>query len=218
MRLKILIILLIYSPALLLAQSSSFTIARIKYSGGGDWYSDPTSLGNLMKFVKNNTNIEIEEKEATVSILSDEIFLYPYLYITGHGNIRFSEREVERLRKYLINGGFLHADDNYGMDKSFRREMKKVFPEADFIELPFSHEIYHNLFEFPEGIPKIHEHDGGPPHGFGLFHEGRLVVFYSFNTDLGDGWEDKDVHDNPPEKRLAALKMGTNIIVYSLTH
>ena len=205
-------------PSLSFSQSSSFTIARVKYSGGGDWYTGTTAPGNLLKFVKENTNIDTAEKEVTVSLLNDDMYLYPYHYITGHGNIRFSAKEVERLRKYLINGGFLHADDCYGMDKSFRREMKKVFPELELVELPFSHNIYHSFFDFPGGLPKIHEHDGGPPHGYGLFYEGRLVTFYSFNTDLGDGWEDPEVHNDPPEKRLSALKMGTNIIVYALTN
>ena len=219
MKLKIIIFLFfLIIPSLSFSQSCSFTIGRIKYSGGGDWYTDPTSLENLLKFIGENTNIKTAKKNAVVSILNEDLFSYPYLYITGHGNIRFSDKEVERLRKYLINGGFLHADDCYGMDKSFRREMKKVFPEQDFIELPFSHKIYHSFYDFPDGLPKIHEHDGGPPHGYGIYYEGRLVVFYSFNTDLGDGWEDPDVHNDPPEKRLSALKMGTNIVVYALTN
>ncbi|RKY88345.1 hypothetical protein DRQ09_03010 [candidate division KSB1 bacterium] len=219
MKLKIIIFLFfLIIPSLSFSQSCSFTIGRIKYSGGGDWYTDPTSLENLLKFIGENTNIKTAKKNAVVSILNEDLFSYPYLYITGHGNIRFSAKEVERLRKYLINGGFLHADDCYGMDKSFRREMKKVFPEQDFIELPFSHKIYHSFYDFPDGLPKIHEHDGGPPHGYGIYYEGRLVVFYSFNTDLGDGWEDPDVHNDPPEKRLSALKMGTNIVVYALTN
>ena len=195
-----------------------FTIARLKYSGGGDWYSDPSSLPNLLRFIKKHTNMAVAEEEARVSINDKELFFYPYLYITGHGNISFSDEVAQRLRQYLEHGGFLHADDNYGMDPSFRREMKKVFPDKEMIELPFSHGIYHSHFDFPNGLPKIHEHDGGPPHGYGLFHEGRLVVFYSFNTDLGDGWEDGTVHNDPEEKRIAALKMGTNIVVWAMTH
>jgi len=212
------IVLLLLFPNISLSQSSSFTIARVKYSGGGDWYTGPTAPGNLLKFVGDNTNIDVAEREAIVSLLNDDLYLYPYLYITGHGNIRFTEKEAERLRKFFINGGFMHADDCYGMDKSFRREMKKVFPELEFVELPFNHKIYHSFFDFQNGLPKIHEHDGGPPHGYGLFYEGRLILYYSFNTDLGDGWEDMEVHNDPPEKRLAALKIGTNIIVYSLTN
>jgi len=205
-------------PVTVHTQASSFTIARIKYNGGGDWYTGQTSLGNLLRFVRENTAIDAAENEVTISLMDDQLYLYPYLYITGHGNVRFSEKEAERLREYLANGGFIHADDCYGMDKSFRREMKKVFPELEMVELPFNHEIYHSCFEFSGGLPKIHEHDGGPPHGYGVFFEGRLVLFYSFNTDLGDGWEDPEVHNDPPEKRQEALKMGTNIITYALTH
>ena len=197
---------------------SSFTIARIKYGGGGDWYGDQTSLNNLLAFVRENTNIVAALKETYLEISSEKLFSFPYLYITGHGNIKFTDEEILRLRKYLTSGGFIHADDNYGMDKYFRSEMKRVFPDKEWIELPFSHGIYHSHFEFPNGLPKIHEHDGGTPNGYGLFHNGRLVVFYSFNCDLGDGWEDSEVHNNPEQKRLAALKMGTNIIVWVLAN
>jgi len=209
-------------PGLIISQQkdskSSFSIVRVKYSGGGDWYTDQSSLPNLLKFIKENTNIDAASKELRVEISDEALFSYPYIYITGHGNIRFSEEEVKRLRKYLTGGGFLHADDCYGMDKSFRREMKRVFPDKEFVELPFSHGIYHCMFEFRSGLPKIHEHDGGPPHGYALFHEGRMIVFYSFNTDLGDGWEDFEVHKDPQEKRIEALKMGTNIVFWALTH
>ena len=152
-----------------------------------------------------------------ISLKSPELFDYPYLYLNGHGNIKFDDRQVEVLRRYLDEGGFLHADDNYGMDKSFRREMQKVFPDAEFVELPFDFPIYHSVFDFPNGLPKVHEHDGGPPLGLGLFSRGRLVVFYSLNTDLGDGWEDSEVHNDPEEVRIQALKMGVNIFVYGLT-
>ncbi len=209
-------------PSLIISQQkdskSSFTIVRVKYSGGGDWYIDQSSLPNLLKFIKENTNIDAASKELRVEISDEALFSYPYIYITGHGNIRFSEEEVKRLRKYLIGGGFLHADDCYGMDKSFRREMKRIFPDKEFVELPFSHGIYHCMFEFRSGLPKVHEHDGGPPHGYALFHNGRMIVFYSFNTDLGDGWEDFEVHKDPQEKRIDALKMGSNIIFWALTH
>lgn len=221
---KRLILFLIYTlcSGLLYAQpyvsSSSFTIARIKYHGGGDWYCDPSSLPNLLKFVKEHTSMDVASEEVRVELTDERIFSFPFLYMTGHGNIRFSDKETAMLRRYLTGGGFLHADDCYGMDKSFRREMKKVFPEQDLVELPFSHGIYSIFFKFPEGIPKIHEHDGGPGHGYGIFYKNRLVVFYSFNTDLGDGWEDLEVHKDPEEKRIAALQMGTNVILWALSH
>jgi len=199
------------------AVSGGFTIARLKYGGGGDWYGNQSSLNNLLAFLGENTDIDVNPREARVELSNDELFSYPYIFMTGHGSVRFTDTEAERLRKYLSNGGFLHADDNYGMDTYFRREMKKVFPDKEWVELPFSHEIYHSHFEFPDGIPKIHEHDGGPGRGFALFHEGRMVVFYSLNTDLSDGWEDPDVHKDPSEVREAALRMGVNIIVYVLT-
>ncbi|MCK4688726.1 MAG: DUF4159 domain-containing protein [Candidatus Marinimicrobia bacterium] len=193
-----------------------FTIARLIYDGGGDWYSDPSSLPNLLKFIKENAPIDAYPEEIRVSIMDNDFFSYPYLYMTGHGNIKFSDEEVLRLRRYLQSGGFLHADDNYGMDKSFRREIKRVFPNNELIELPFNHPIFHIFYDFPEGLPKIHEHDGKLAQGFGIFYKGRLIVFYTYECDLGDGWEDPEVHGDPEEKRQAALKMGTNIILYSL--
>ena len=197
-------------------QFGKFTIARLKYDGGGDWYSDPSSLPNLLKFVSENAPVEVNPEEVRLSVMNKELYSYPYLYLTGHGNIRFSEDEVLRLRKYLQSGGFLHADDNYGMDASFRREMKRVFPNNELVELPYDHPIFHCFYDFPSGLPKVHEHDGKAPQGFGIFYKSRLVVFYSYESDLGDGWEDPDVHGDPEEKRLAALQMGTNIIIYSL--
>ena len=193
-----------------------FTIARLKYDGGGDWYSDPSSLPNLLKFIKENAPIDAYPEEIRVSIMDNDFFSYPYLYMTGHGNIKFSDEEVLRLRRYLQSGGFLHADDNYGMDKSFRREIKRVFPNNELIELPFNHPIFRIFYDFPEGLPKIHEHDGKPSRGFGIFYKGRLIIFYTYECDLGDGWEDPEVHGDPEEKRQAALKMGTNIILFSL--
>ncbi len=194
------------------------TVARIKYGGGGDWYGNRTTFVNLFRFIRDNFAINTTEREVTVDILSEDFFKYPLAYIAGHGNIKFTPEEVVRLRKYLTSGGFLWADDDYGMDKSFRREMKKVFPELDWVELPFSHSIFHTAFDFPNGLPKIHKHDGGPPHGLGLFYEGRLVVFYSLNTDISDGCEDPDIHNDPPEIRENALKMGTNILIWALIH
>lgn len=197
-------------------QFGKFTIARLKYDGGGDWYSDPSSLPNLLKFVSEKAPVDVHPEEVRLSVMDKELYSYPYLYLTGHGNIRFSEDEALRLRKYLQSGGFLHADDNYGMDASFRREMKRVFPNNELVELPYNHPIFHCFYDFPNGLPKIHEHDGKAPQGFCIFYKSRLVVFYSYETDLGDGWEDPDVHGDPEDKRLAALKMGTNIIIYSL--
>jgi|UniRef100_A0A7V3RH50 hypothetical protein len=195
-----------------------FTIARLKYGGGGDWYCDPSSLPNLLKAINERTHIRAAPKEVVVELADPDLFKYPYLYMTGHGEVRFTDEEIKILRRYLANGGFLHADDCYGMDSSFRREMRKVFPESPLVELPFDHPIYHSFYNFPEGLPKIHEHDGKPAQGFGIFYNNRLVVFYSYETDLGCGWEDPDVHNDPPEKREQALRMGINIVVYALTH
>ena len=203
---------------LLVVGQYDFTIARVQYGGGGDWYSDPSSLTNLLAAIKERTNIRAAPREAVVKITDPELFEHPYLYMTGHGNIHFTDDEVKILRTYFRAGGFLHADDNYGMDSSFRREIVKIFPDSPFVELPFDHAIYHSFYEFPDGLPKIHEHDGKPPQGFGIFYENRLIVFYTYECDLGDGWEDPDVHDDPPEKREQALQIGINIVMYSLTH
>ena len=198
------------------AAGKRLTIARVIYEGGGDWYSNPSSLPNLLAAIREHTGLTVDDQEFQVGLKGTELFNFPYLYINGHGNIKFDEEEVARLRRYLADGGFLHADDNYGMDQSFRREMKKVFPDAEFVELPFDFPIYHSVFDFPGGLPKVHEHDGGPPQGLGIFHEGKLVAFYSLNTDLGDGWEDAEVHHDPEPVRQQALKMGVNIFVYAL--
>ena len=219
--LAVLIILVIITTIPAIAQeedvSGGFRLARLKYGGGGDWYGNQSSLNNLLEYLKRVTDIDVHTTEVRVELSDDELFASPYIFMTGHGNVRFSDNEAQRLRKYLTSGGFLHADDNYGMDKHLRREMKKVFPDKEWVELPFSHEIYHIHFDFPNGLPKVHEHDGGPGRGFAIFHEGRMVVFYSVNTDLSDGWEDPDVHSDSPEIREAALRMGVNIIVYALT-
>ena len=197
--------------------SQAFSIARIHYNGGGDWYGDPSSLPNLLEYVEKNTSIIVETDEYQMKLTNPELFNHSFIYITGHGNIRFSEDEIIILRDYLIKGGFLHADDNYGMDASFRREMKRVFPSKEWVELPHDHSIYNSYFSFPNGLPKIHEHNGKPPQGLGLFEKDRLIVFYSYESDLGDGWEDYNVHNNPFEIRESALKMGVNIIWFSLT-
>lgn len=194
------------------------TVVRIKYDGGGDWYGNRTTFVNIFNYMSQNSNVSTTEKEAALSILDKDFFKFPLAYIAGHGNIKFSDPEVSRLREYLINGGFLWADDDYGMDPYFRREMKKVFPQSEWIELPFSHAIYHTYYQFSNGMPKVHKHAGGPPKGFGLFYEGRMVAFYSFNTDISDGCEDPEIHNDPPEVRQAALQMGTNILLWALLH
>lgn len=199
------------------AQPSSFKIGKLKYNGGGDWYANKTSLGNLIAFCNRNLKMNIAPQEEIVEVGSPDLFLFPFVHMTGHGNVSFSESEARNLRKYLVGGGFLHIDDNYGLDKFIRVEMKKVFPELNFIELPFSHAIFRQRFPFEKGLPKIHEHDNKPPQGFGLIYEGRLVCFYSYECDLGNGWEDPEVHNDPEEKRQQALKMGANILSYALT-
>ena len=202
----------------LIASPYDFTIARLKYSGGGDWYANPSSLTNLLAAVSERTSIRPAPREEVVEITEARLFEFPYLYMTGHGNVRFTDEEVRILRNYFMAGGFLHADDNYGMDSTFRREIAKIFPDSPLVELPFDHPIYRSFYEFPDGLPKIHEHDKKPPQGFGIFYDDRLVVFYTYECDLGDGWEDPDVHSDPPEKREEALRMGINIIMYNLTH
>jgi len=193
-------------------------IAKLKYNGGGDWYANKTALPNLIRFCNKELNLLLEAEEDAVEVGSQELFNYPYVYMTGHGNVVFSPEEASNLRNYLIAGGFLHIDDNYGLDKFVRIELKKVFPELELIELPFDHAIYHQKFDFPKGLPKIHEHDGKPAQGFGLIYEGRLVAFYSFECDLGNGWEDQRIHNDPAERREQALRMGANIISYCFTH
>ena len=195
-----------------------FSIARLKYGGGGDWYEDRTSLTNLLAALSSRSSIRVaSEKEAVVEPGSAAIFQYPFVFACGHGNMKFTDAEVRNLRLYFESGGFLWVDDDFGIDPSFRREMKRVFPDSPIIELPFSHPIYHQLYEFPHGLPKIHEHDGGPARGFGIVHDARLVVFYSFDTDLGDGLEDEEIHHDPPEKREAALRMALNIVHFALS-
>ncbi len=199
------------------AAGQDFTIARVHYGGGGDWYGDPSSLPNLLNFIELNTTIKVNHLEPRIQLTDEELYNHPYLYLTGHGNIRFVEEEIINLREFLLRGGFLHADDNYGMDVSFRREMKRVFPNREWVDLPHDHPLYHVYYEFPNGLPKVHEHDGNQPRGLALFDGERIMVFYSYESDLGDGWEDAEVHQDPEEIRLAALKMGTNIVIYALT-
>ncbi len=210
-------IVLIFLSNCVCAQQNSYKIALLKYSGGGDWYANPTSLPNLIKFCNKEMQTGINEDPETVEVGSNTIFNYPFVHLTGHGNIIFSETEAENMRLYLLSGGFLHADDNYGLDKFFRREMKKVFPDKEWVELPFSHPIFHQKYNFANGLPKIHEHDNKPPQAFALFHENRIICLYTYEADLGDGWEDPSVHNDPQAVRLKALKMGANIIHYVFT-
>lgn len=193
-------------------------IARLKYNGGGDWYNDPSAEVNLLNFVAVNTNIKVNPSYTFVEIGSDDIFTYPFLFMTGHGNIVFSSSDAERLREYLTSGGFLYVDDDYGLDNAFRREIRKVFPDKDLVEIPFDYGLYHCLFDFNYGPPKIHEHDNNPPQGFGIFVDGRLAVYYTYESNPGDGWTDQRVHNTPEEKRQEALKFGANLIVWALSN
>jgi len=199
------------------AQNYSITIAKLKYQGGGDWYANKTALPNLIDFCNRNLSMNINPEEDVVEVASSDMFLYPYVYMTGHGNVVFSNMEAGNLRNYLIAGGFLHIDDNFGFDQFVKLEMKKVFPELEFVELPYDHPIYHQKFDFHEGLPKVHEHDGKRPQGFGLIYQGRLICFYSYESDLGNGWEDQSIYNDPEEIRQSALKMGANILTYSFT-
>lgn len=202
--------------ALLLVSSIAFSqeIALLKYSGGGDWYANPTSLPNLVKFCNLNINTRINQKVPTVEPSSPDLFSYPFVHMTGHGNVVFSDSDVLNLRNYLVSGGFLHIDDNYGMDEYIRKEIKKIFPNNPLAELPATHPVFQKPFAFPGGIPKIHEHDGKRPQAFGIFIDGRLVLLYTYETDLGDGWEDPEVHNDPAAVREKALRMGANLISY----
>jgi hypothetical protein len=198
------------------AAADTLTITRLRYDGGGDWYSNPSSLPNLLAAIRDRTGIPVATREQTVSLLDPGLADHPYLYMNGHGNVAWSPAERQALREYLFAGGFLHADDNYGMDESFRREIRQVFPDKELVELPSDHPVYHQFYDFPRGLPKVHEHDGKRPQGFGLFHEGRLIVFYSYESDLGDGWEDPDVHKDPADVREQAIRMGVNLFLYAL--
>lgn len=190
-------------------------VAILKYGGGGDWYSNPTAVPNLIAFANKNAKTTIDKNPKTVAVNNQDLFNFPIVFMTGHGNVFFSKEEAKNLRDYLISGGFLHISDNYGMDKFIRKELKKVFPELELTEIPSNHSIYNQSFKFPDGLPKIHEHDKKAPQGFGLFYKGRLVCFYDFESDLSDGWEDASIHNDPQEVRLKALKMGSNIIEYA---
>ena len=213
MKLTTLILIIVFCTV----DAQSFSVARVHYGGGGDWYSDPSSIPNLLTYLEKNTPISAVDEDVHIKLTDKEVYQYPYLYLTGHGNIRLAENEVISLRSVLMNNGFLHADDNYGMDVSFRRELKRVFPNKELVTLPNDHPIFHSYFSFPNGLPKVHEHDGKPPQALALFEEDRMIVLYTYESDLGDGWEDASVHEDPWPIREAALKMGVNIIYYSLT-
>lgn len=206
-------------PAGAATGSDGFQMARLKYGGGGDWYSNPTSLPNLLTELRSRTPIRVADLlEHRVELLDEALFSYPLLYMNGHGEIRFSQAEVERLHEYLGRGGFLWADDNYGMDRAFRREMAKVYPEGQFVELPFSHPMFGSFYDLPNGLPKIHEHDGKPPQALGIFHRGRLVVLYTYESDIGDGLEDPEVHNDSETVREQAMRFAINLVVYVMTH
>lgn len=212
----IILLLILFSTYTYSQSNSGFQIARLKYNGGGDWYNDPSAEVNLLKFVSQNTNIKTNPKYEFVDITAGNIFAYPFLFMTGHGNIVFSDSEADKLRNYLEGGGFLYVDDDYGLDKAFRREIKKVFPDKELQEIPFNHGLYNCMFDFRKGPPKTHEHDNNVPRGYGIFIDGRLCVYYTFESNPSDGWADPDVHKDPAEKREEALKFGTNIIVWAL--
>jgi hypothetical protein len=197
--------------------SDALTIGRLHYDGGGDWYANPSSLPNLLRAIRERTGLDVAPRERVVTLQSPDLWDVPYLYMTGHGNVRFSDEDIRVLRRYLEQGGFLHADDNYGMNESFRREIARVFPDQPLVDVPLTHVIYRSVFSFPAGLPKIHEHDGLPARGFGIFLGGRLVVYYSYQSDLGDGWEDPEVHNDRPELREAALRMGVNLFTYAVS-
>jgi hypothetical protein len=197
---------------------SQFKIARLKYEGGSDWYNDPSSEPNLLRYIHQNTTMDVDPEYVWVDLATDDIFNYPFLFLTGHGNADFTESEVKKLRAYCDAGGFIYIDDDYGLDKAIRRELKKIYPEEELQELPFSHSIFHQPYDFPHGTPKTHEHDGKAPQTFGLFSKGRLAVLYTFESNPSDGWADPDVHNDPSDKRDEALRFGTNIVMYALTH
>ena len=214
MKLKYLILVCLMTTTIM---AQHFTIARLHYGGGGDWYSNPSSLPNLLLYLQTHTAIIAADKEARIQLTDDNLYSYPYLYMTGHGNVRFTDAEIIRLRTFLLRGGFLHADDNYGMDPSFRREIKRVFPEKELIPLPHNHPIFHQVYDFNNGLPKVHEHNNKPPQALALYEDDRILVIYTYESDLGDGWEDAEVHNDPNYIREAALQMGVNIIHFALT-
>ncbi len=211
-------LLIVAAPRSASAQAApALTIAQLQYDGGGDWYANPTGVPNLLRALRARTGLAVAERPASTRITDPGLWNYPFLYMTGHGNVRFSDEEARTLRRYLESGGFLHVDDNYGMDVSFRREIRRVFPDIAMVEIPADHPVYHVLYDFPQGLPKIHLHEGKPPQGFGIFVRGRLVLYYSYESDLGNGWEDASVHDIPADLREQALRMGVNLFLFALS-
>jgi hypothetical protein len=219
---SICLILLLFGAEAAQSQSdpspSAVRIGRVKYSGGGDWYNDPSAEVNILTFLHQQTGVPVDPTYVAVDIGSEQIFSFPILFMTGHGNVSFGEKDILNLRTHLENGGFLYVDDDYGLDKPFRREIKKVFPDKDLVELPYSYGLYRTPFPFPNGVPKTHLHDGNPPRGYGLFHNGRLIVYYTYESNPSDGWADPEVHGDPSEKRDEALRFGVNIIMWALMH
>jgi hypothetical protein len=215
-RMLVSLVIVAAPAASLAAPAPVMTIGRLHYDGGGDWYANPSSLPNLLEALRTRTTLRVAAEEKVVTLKDDDLWNVPYLYMTGHGNVHWSDQDLTTLRRYLQQGGFLHADDNYGMDASIRRELGRLFPDHPLVEVPLDHPIYHLIYEFPKGIPKIHVHDGKPAQGFGIFLDGRLVVYYSYQSDLGDGWEDPEVHEDSPEKRESALRMGVNLFAYAV--
>jgi Domain of unknown function (DUF4159) len=212
------LVLLLFPAAIPAAgkADAQLTIGRLHYEGGGDWYANPSSLPNLAKAIAQRTSLKVAAVEKVVTLNSEDLWSVPFLHMTGHGNVHFSDSDLVTLRSWLQQGGFLHADDNYGMDESIRRELARLFPDHPLVEVPLDHPIYHLVYDFPRGVPKIHEHDGKPAQGFGIFLDGRLAVYYTYQTDLGDGWEDPEVHHDPPEKHESALRMGVNLFAYAV--
>lgn len=217
MKRRVLLLLALTGPLLGSAPEATLTVGRLHYDGGGDWYANPSSLPNLLAALKQRTALPVAQREQVVRLTDPGLWDVPYIYMTGHGNVRFTDEEVRVLRTYLESGGFLHADDNYGMNESFRREIARVFPDRPLVDVPLDHPIYHVVYTFPRGIPKIHEHDGLPAQGLGIFIDGRLAVYYSYQSDLGDGWEDPDVHHDPSAVRESAIRMGVNLFTYAVT-
>lgn len=215
---RFIIFFILFFTYTLVSYGQSTRIALLKYGGGGDWYADPTALPNLIEFCNSQMNTNIHPEPSTVEVGSPELFNFPFVHMTGHGNIVLSDNEAFNLKTYLEGGGFLHVDDNYGLDEYFRRELKKVFPDKELVELPASHSLFNQKYSFSEGLPKIHEHDNKPPQAFGIFIEDRLVCLYTYESDISDGWEDAAVHNNSPELREIALKLGANIISYVFSH
>ncbi|MBM3907634.1 MAG: DUF4159 domain-containing protein [Gemmatimonadetes bacterium] len=200
------------------APAARLAVARLQYDGGGDWYANPSSLPNLIAAIRQRTTLDVEPREVRVTLMDERLWEYPFLHLTGHGTIRLTDAEVARLREYLLRGGFLHADDNYGLDESFRREIRRVFPDRDLVDVPLRHPVYHIVYDLPQGLPKIHEHDGKPARGLGIFIGDRLAVYYSHESDLGNGWEDVGTYrEDPQELHEQALRMGVNLFAYAVT-